>query len=174
MIKLFNYPCTFSCEFVQLHNFEGMAAESQLTELMLAEGRCDDIDPIPIVITSSEIAQADNCNIDNGENNDNDMAIGHDEGQLAMCHINDCNQVSVHQCSVCNENICNDHATKIGNSDIYECNSCISIRLLQDRRNINRNIARCCIKRFIVRLLVFVILVIIASIYASSSKSGNV
>mmetsp|Transcript_45528 Transcript_45528/g.40813 ORF Transcript_45528/g.40813 Transcript_45528/m.40813 type:complete len:154 (-) Transcript_45528:35-496(-) len=152
-----------------------MAAESQLTELLNAEGQTDNVDVIPIAIVSSEIAvaQPDGYMVDNGKNNEEGINIVYDEGQLAICVISDCNQVSIHQCSICNENICTDHCRIKRNNDepFYECNNCISNRIIQERRNMNRNIAKCCIKRLIIRLCVFFILVIIASIYASSSHN---
>ena len=83
-----------------------MAAESQLTEL-LAEGQCcDNIDnvnsnEIALIAAPDIIAKPDI--IDNVE------IIYNDEGQLAICNINQCNKTSINQCSRCNENICSDH-----------------------------------------------------------------
>lgn len=145
-----------------------MAVEIQLTTELLVEGQNDNIVPLPMI--SSEIAQPNDDNIDKKnieKNDDDDIEIIYNEGQISICKMDECEEMSVNQCCKCNENICSDHCSKV--DELYECTECIANRELEEQRNINRRNASCCIKRIIARLLIFAILIIIACIYSAHS-----
>ena len=96
-----------------------------------------------------------------------------EEGQVAaICGIANCDSASTRQCSVCQTNVCTTHCQILSlpnqRMTTYQCSDCVANAMNQRNTNLNRGLAKCCIRRFIFRLAIFVILVIIASLYSSN------